>query len=114
MSSHSHLGDLHSRTPVAPTALTNEYAMHALLLHTNLRSFQNATCIALVFQIVRVVLGSSSACTQRCRNARRIAPSPHPVLARSDLWHVVVLAEPTEIFVQFLNLLFVRLDALSL
>lgn len=33
-------------------------------------------------------------------------------LARSDLWHVVVFAQATEVLVQLLDLLLVRLDTL--
>jgi hypothetical protein len=47
------------------------------------------------------------------RSTRTHSPQPH-VLARPDLRHVVVLAQATEIFVQLLHLLLVRLDAFLL
>lgn len=59
-----------------------------------------------IFQLLRCML-FVMVCHGNRSNARR-------VLARSDLWHVVVLTQTTQVLVELLHFLFVCLDAFLL
>lgn len=52
--------------------------------------------------------------TKLDRIATFVALQHRSVLARTDLRHVVVLAESTQVLIQLLNLLLVRLDSIAL